>query len=103
MLVGGTSQRFSVSEHFGLATSCTNSRKLQPCRNTTRVCNSRLNMSIRPSAKPQVSSWGAGYEKRDISVGWLAGILAFMGLAALTIHLVLAGLVNTMKAHNAPV
>jgi hypothetical protein len=59
-------------------------------------------MSIKPSAKPQVTSWGAGYEPSDISVGWLAGVLAFMALAALTIHLLLGGLVKTLRARPAP-
>ena len=59
-------------------------------------------MNIRPSAKPQATSWGTGYEPRDISVGGLAAVLAFMAVAAFTIHFVLVGLVNTLNTKSGP-
>jgi hypothetical protein len=59
-------------------------------------------MNIRPSAKPQVSKWGEGYEPHDVEVGWLFGVLLFMAIAAVTVHLVLLGFMKSLKAHPTP-
>jgi hypothetical protein len=59
-------------------------------------------MNIKPSAKPQVSKWGEGYEPHDIEVGWLFGVLLFMAIAAVTIHLALLGFMKSLKARPTP-
>src|SRR5690242_13651805 len=57
--------------------------------------------SARPQGVPQPGK--TGYEKRDASVGWIAGVLLFLIIAGLTMHLSVAGLLNGFKQRSAPV
>jgi len=54
-------------------------------------------LSARPQGTP--AKTGVGYEKHDASVGGIFGVVAFMAIAGLTIHLILAGMVKTMNQH----
>ena len=51
-----------------------------------------------PSAKPQGRQRreSAGYEKRDASANWIFGIVAFLLIAGLIMHFVLAGMMERL-------
>jgi hypothetical protein len=61
-------------------------------------------MASELSAKPQGTPVknGVGYEKHDASVGGIFAVVAFMAIAGLTIHLILTGMIKTMKAEPNP-
>jgi hypothetical protein len=54
-------------------------------------------LSAKRQGAPEKS--GVGYEKHDASVAGIFGVVAFMAIAGLTIHLILAGMVKTMNQH----
>lgn len=57
-----------------------------------------------PSAKPQGRQRraGRGYEKRDASAPWVFGIVAFLIIAGLIMHFVLAGMMERMGKRPFP-
>src|SRR4051812_30937470 len=57
-------------------------------------------LSARPQGYPRPGV--NGHEKRDASVGWIAGVLLFLAVCAFTMHLILAGLLNGLKKTAAP-
>src|SRR6266496_536829 len=63
----------------------------------TRGCNLLLCMS-NPSAKPEGRQRraSAGYEKRDADAKWIFGIVAFLVIAGLIMHFVLAGMMERL-------
>jgi len=52
------------------------------------------NRDATPQAKPRRT--GAGYEKRDANAKWIFGIVAFLLVAGLIMHFVLAGMVERL-------
>jgi hypothetical protein len=56
--------------------------------------------SARPQGVPEPGV--SGYEKRDASVGWIAGVLLFLIITGFAMHLILAGVLNGLKKRSAP-
>jgi len=52
------------------------------------------NLSAKPQGRPRRA--GAGYEKRDANAKWIFGIVAFLLVAGLVMHFVLAGVMERL-------
>ncbi len=53
------------------------------------------NLSAKPQGRPRRA--GAGYEKRDANAKWIFGIVAFLLVAGLIMHFVLAGMMERLE------
>jgi len=52
------------------------------------------NLSAKPQGRPRRA--GAGYEKRDANAKWIFGIVAFLLVAGLIMHFVIAGVMERL-------
>ena len=60
-------------------------------------------MAIERSANPQGSPQfdATGYEKRDASVGWIFGIIAFLAFGGFVLHLFVGRVIHDFRKHPA--
>ncbi len=56
--------------------------------------------NLKPQGKPRRT--GAGYEKRDANAKWIFGIVAFLLIAGLIMHFVLAGMMERLGKKPPP-
>lgn len=59
-----------------------------------------LERSANPQGSPRVTA--AGYEKRDVSVGWIFGIIAFLIASGIVAHLFVGRVVHDFRKQPAP-